>query len=119
MPYTESFLATCRTQIEATAEFTAYRTAYGLYDAASVADKAAYWQATFSDSQSGQSPAMALKKVIRSVVTSQAAITGGISDTERETAYRSLQSQYVGKPAPPISDAKRTEILTELLTYAG
>lgn len=118
MPVTESFLATCRTAIELTAQFTAYRTAYALYDAASTAaDKAVYWNDCFSDAQLGQSPAMALKKAIRETVLANADAT--ITATERESAYRTLKAYYVGDPAPPLNDAERQKIIEDLLIQAG
>ena len=116
MPVTEAFLASCRTQIDADPVLTTYRTAYGLYDAASQANKGVYWNLTFSDS-SGVSPAMALKQLIRGTVLSLADTT--LNGLERESAYRTLSGEYVAQPQPPKDAATEMAELQQLLLLEG
>lgn len=101
MAVTEAFLASCRTAVEATPELTAFRAAYALYDAATRANKSRYWRLAFDDAQAGLSPAYRLKKVCRETVLALADAT--VTASERESAYRTLATQYVPdvpEPAP-------------------
>lgn len=115
MPLTAAYLASCRSAISSLPELTTLRTAYALYDAAARADKARYWNLAFSDAQIGGSPAMALKRAIRETVTALASTTGGISDLEREEAYRTMVGEYVPEPDRPMTNDEEKAALQELL----
>jgi len=115
MPYTESFLSTCRTTISATAEYTAFQTALTNYTSSSASNRHRYWTAAYDNAQAGQSPAYRLHAAVRGAVTAQAAITGGISETERETAIRTLAAEYIPNIKRPLRDAEEQAALTSLL----
>lgn len=113
MPISESFLATCRATIDDQAELTTFRTAFGLYESASHANKSQYWHLAFNDAQAGLSPAYALKAVIRGVAQTTADST--ISPLERESAYRTLVAEYVPDVKQPMTAPEEAAALTELL----
>lgn len=93
MAVTTAFLNSCRTQIVASAEYTAFNTAYAAYASASRASKPGYWHAAFGDNQAGLSPAYRLNKLIRDTIRGLADST--ISPSEYESAYRTLSAEYV------------------------
>lgn len=100
MAVTAAFLASCRSAIVATAEYTAFNTAYALYASASRSSRANYWYLAYGDNQAGLSPAYRLRKAIRDTVLGLADST--VTPTERESAYRTLAAEYVQDIAPPM-----------------
>lgn len=115
MPYTETFLSTCRASINAQPEVATFRTAFAAFETASHNSKGAQWVAVYSDAQSGMSPAYQLRKVIRDTTTALAISTGGISPTEREEAIRTLCGQYVPDVTRPLTNEQEAAALQELL----
>lgn len=115
MPISTDFLNTCRTSIIAQPEYTAFNTAHAAYVSASRASKPVYWVAAYDNAQAGQSPAYRLHAAIRSVVTSQAAISGGLSDGERETAIQTLAAEYIPNTKRPRDAVQEAAELDKLI----
>lgn len=103
MAVSDAFLATCRTQIAASAEYTAFRTALTALGASARAGKPALWQALYGDNQAGLSPAYRLRRVVRDTV--QANRTASTTPLDLEAAYRTLAAEY----APPARQPQNAE----------
>ncbi len=113
MAVAESFLTSCRTVIAALPELTAFRTAYALFDAAARANKGRYWCLAFDDAQAGMSPAYRLKKAIRDTVNGHA--DAPTTQSDRESAYRTLAAQYVPALERPRDNADELAELHRLI----
>ena len=114
MAVTATFLASCRTAIEASAAYDAYNAAHAAYAAASRSARPALWHAAYGDGQVGLSPAYRLKAEIREAVLALADST--VTALERESACRTLVEQYVAAPKPPRTAIEEQTELQKLLT---
>jgi len=113
MPVTDAFLATCRADIEDTAELAAFRAAVATYNAADRAGRPAAWQAVYGHGLD-HPPAYKLRKAIRDVVGARADAT--VTAAERQTAYGVLVAEYAPDAPRPRPEAdEKAELLDEIL----
>lgn len=117
MPVPTTFLATCRTAIAASAEWTAFTAAGALSGTATRAARKAQWAALYAPGTTGTSVAGRLRKAIREIVnakadTSQISNANVITVSERETCYATLVAEYVPVVASlPSDDAEYDDFL--------
>lgn len=116
MPVTDSFLTTCRTAITALPELTTFRTALASVGVGTIDARRAAWTACYGENQTGGSPAYRLAKAIRETVLAQAGIAGTLSPLDRESAYRTMEAEFVPTaPKPPTRTQEEDELRRLLL----
>lgn len=113
MAVTAAFLTSCRTAIEASAEYTAYNTAHAAYAAGSRSTRSALWHAAYSRTTNAASPAQQLNDLIRQTVTALGETT--VTARDRETAVQTLTAQYVASPKRPRNAVHEAAELQKLL----
>ena len=114
MAISDSFLATCRAQILSLTELTTFQTALTKFESANGTDaQRAAWHECFSDAQANKSPAHQLRLAIRAVIGNQNLTD--LSSLERESAYRTLESQFVTARYEPPTVQEERQFLQDLL----
>lgn len=115
MAVTNAFLTTCRNAVGSLAELSAFRTSLASLQSATRAERIRVWHATYSPTSTGQSLAYQLRLAIRNTVNAQADIAGTLSPLDRESAYRTMDTEFVPEMARPLSDDQEHAELEKLL----
>ena len=115
MALSDAFLNTCRTAIASLPELTTFRASLATALTGTRTARRAAWSATFSLGTGGSSPALGLRQAIRSTVNAQADSSGALGVLDRESAYRTLATEFAPDYSKPPSDAEESAALNLIL----
>lgn len=114
MPVSATYLANCRTAINASAELAAMRTA-GTLTTHTRAATDAQWAALHNKDSQGTSPVFRARQAVRDIVNAEADKTGNVAPEERESTYRTLVDEFVPRINQPRSIVEETIELRQIL----